>query len=128
MLKARGVDDRVSTVCGDFYQSVVSGCDAYLLKNVLHDWDDQHCQLILDNCRRAMVVGTKILIVEIMVEKNDRRNFGAFRDIHVMTVCRGGRERGHAEYQRLLQASGFKLQRVFDSPIISLIEAVASEE
>lgn len=125
LLRARGVAERVECVSGDFFSAVVPGCDAYLLKNVMHDWHDDNCRLILRNCRAAMQPGQRVLLVEVVVEANDRNNFGALRDVHVMTVCNGGRERSQAEYQALLEQSGFRLQRVFNSPIISVLEGLA---
>lgn len=125
LLAARGVNERVETVVGDFFEHMVPGCDAYLLKNVLHDWDDERCKIILRHCRAAMQIGHRLLVVEIVVEPNDHANFGAFRDIHVMVVCNGGRERSLAEYRALLESSGFEYTRVYHSPIISVIEAIA---
>ena len=125
LLKARGVENKVETVVGNFFEEVVSGCDAYLLKNVMHDWDDERCGTILQNCRRAMKPGNRLLLVEIIVEPNDSSNFGSLRDVHVMAVCTGGRERSVADYKRLLETSGFKFTRVFKSPIISVVEGLA---
>jgi len=125
LLAARGVSDRVETVVGNFFEAVVPGCDAYLLKNVMHDWDDGRCRTILKACRNAMGAGNRILLVEIIVEPNDATNFGSLRDVHVLTVCTGGRERSVAEFQGLLESAGFKFQRVFHSPIISVVEGIA---
>ena len=126
LLKARGVEDRIELVVGNFFESVVPGCDAYLLKNVLHDWDDQRCEVILSNCRKVMQPGYKILLVEIILERNDTTNFASYRDIHVMTVCTGGRERSPEDYARLLGKADFTMTRVFRSPIISVIEGQAN--
>ncbi len=126
LLKQRGVADRVETVVGNFFEAVVPGCDTYLLKNVLHDWDDNRCINVLKNCRKVMQAGNRVLLVEIIVEKNDRTNFGAFRDMHVLTVCTGGRERSRDDYRRLLEASGFVMTEVYDSPIISVVEGVVA--
>lgn len=125
LLAARGVNERVETVVGDFFEHMIPGCDAYLLKNVLHDWNDERCKTILQKCRAAMQIGQRLLVVEVVVEPNDHTNFGAFRDIHVMVVCNGGRERSLAEYRKLLESTGFEYTHVYPSPIISVIEAIA---
>ncbi|PCK05420.1 MAG: hypothetical protein COA42_18270 [Alteromonadaceae bacterium] len=126
LLEARGVADKIECETGDFYTAVPAGCDAYMLKNVMHDWDDGRCKIILDNCRKVMKKGNKVLLVEIVLEEFDRTNFAALRDIHVLTVCTGGRERSRADYARLLRTSGFEPGRVFVSPIISVIEGVVA--
>lgn len=125
LLRARKVEGRVDTVVGDFFDRIVPGYDAYLFKNVMHDWDNDRCITILKNCRNVMKAGDKVLLVELILEKHDRTNFGAFRDVHVMTVCTGGRERSREDFKKLLNASGFNMTRVFHSPIISVIEGVA---
>ena len=122
LLKARGVEDKIELVVGDFYQSIEPGCDVYMLKNVMHDWDDDRCKIILDNCHKVLPPGGKVLLVEILLEKNDRSNFAAFRDAHVLAVCTGGRERSRTDYEHLLKQSNFKMTRIFASPIISVIE------
>jgi len=124
LLRQRGVEDRVELAPGNFFDSVPSDCDAYLLKNVLHDWDDEHCARILDTCRSAMRPGDKLLIVEFVVEKNEVA-FPALMDVAMLTQC-GGRERTRAEFERLLRASGFRMARVFDTPGQSIIEGIAS--
>ena len=125
LFSARAISERIEFVSGNFFDRVIPGCDAYLLKNVMHDWNDELCIKILNNCRDVMSVGQKVLLVEILLEKNDTTNFASLRDIHVMTVCTGGRERSREDYAVLLQNARFKLNRVFYSPIMSVIEGVA---
>jgi len=96
LLEARNVSDRVETVVGNFYEKIVPGCDAYILKNVMHDWDDGRCITILKKCHEAAKPGDRVLLVEIIVEPNDRANFGSLRDVHVLTVCTGG---GYRKYK-----------------------------
>ncbi|MBX3185485.1 MAG: hypothetical protein KF819_00665 [Labilithrix sp.] len=124
-LKQRGVRDRVELVPGSFFDAVPKGCDAYVLKNVLHDWDDERCVSILENCRAAMRPGDKVLVVEALVEE-ETDDFGALADMQMMIVCSDGRERGRAEYERLLEKAGFRLARVLEAPTpIAIIEGVA---
>jgi hypothetical protein len=124
LLRQRGVEDRVELAPGNFFDSVPSDCDAYILKSVLHDWDDEHCARILGACRSAMRPGDKLLIVEVMMEKNEVA-FPALLDVQMLIQC-GGRERTRAEFERLLPASGFRMARVFDTPGQSIIEGIAS--
>jgi hypothetical protein len=125
-LAARGVADRVTRIAGSFFEAVPAGCDAYLLKNVLHDWDDERCRLILGNCRQAMAPGTRLLVVETVVEADTVRDLGPLSDLQMMVVCAGGRERSREELARLFAECGFRLERVIAtaSPM-SVIEGVA---
>jgi hypothetical protein len=125
-LAARGVLPRVELAAGSFFESVPAACDAYLLKNVLHDWDDRRAVHILDNCRRAMPDGQRVLVVEAVVEQDSTREIGPLSDLQMMVVCSGGRERGRAEYARLFAQSGFRLRRVVPTPgPMSVVEGVA---
>jgi SAM-dependent methyltransferase len=125
-LGARGVLGRVELAAGSFFDSVPAGCDAYLLKNVLHDWDDERAARILANCRRAMRPGDRLLAIEALVEDHTTREIGPLSDLQMMIVCSGGRERGRAEYARLFERSGIRLRRVVAAPgPMSVVEGVA---
>jgi hypothetical protein len=125
-LAERGVLDRVELTVGSFFDGVPGGCDAYLLKNVLHDWDDARCREILGNCRRAMAPGTRLLVVETVVEADSVRDLGPLSDLQMMVVCADGRERSRGELARLFADCGFALQKVIAtaSPM-SVLEGVA---
>jgi hypothetical protein len=125
-LAARGVLDRVELAAGSFFDAVPAGCDAYLLKNVLHDWDDRRAAQILANCRRAMRPGDRLLVVEAVVEADTTREIGPLSDLQMMMVCSGGRERGRAEYARLFDQAGIQLRRVVAAAgPMSVVEGVA---
>ena len=127
LLGARGVADRVELSSGSFFDKVPEGCDAYLLKNILHDWDDERSVTILQNCRRAMKPGHRLLIVELVVEKQETAGIGPLSDVQMMMVCNEGRERSRADFARLLQLSGFQLSRVVPTPtLMSIVEGVAA--
>ena len=124
-LGRRGVLDRVELVPGSFFDEVPSGADAYLLKNVLHDWDDARSLIILRTCRAAMERGARLLVLESIVEE-DCDDFGVMADVQMMMVCCDGRERGRAEFARLLAEGGFRLERVLETPTpIAILEAIA---
>jgi C-methyltransferase len=126
LLAARGVAERVQLLPGSFFDAVPPGCDAYLLKNILHDWDDPRAARILDNCRRAMQPGHRLLVVETVVEESTTREIGPLSDLQMMVVCGGGRERSRAGYARLFAAAGFRLARVVPTAgPMSVIEGLA---
>ncbi len=124
LLRSRGIAERVELVPGSFFDSVPKGADAYVLKNVLHDWDDEHCRAILRTVRRTIQKGQRVLVCETLVEKHTDDALGALSDVHMMVVCRG-RERGKSEFRELLNATGFDLGRIFEGAIISVIEGIA---
>lgn len=124
LLARRGVAERVERVVGNFFERVPSGADAYLLKNILHDWDDEACRKILGVVRAAAAPGAKLLLVESLVERNDAASFGALSDVQMMVVCDQGRERSADEIFALAEAVGFRRGRVFAGPTVSVVEAV----
>lgn len=123
--EARGVADRVELIPGSFFDRVPSGVDAYLLKNILHDWDDERCRRILGVIRAAAGPGARLLVVETLVERLSRDPIGCGADLQMAIACARGRERDVAEFQRLLDASGFAPGRVRRSPVVSVIEGIA---
>jgi SAM-dependent methyltransferase len=127
-LAEAGVADRCQVVAGDFFKSVPSGAGAYLLKGVIHDWDDEHSVKILANCRRAIPVNGKLLIVERVmparVEATPEHLSALLGDLNVL-VCLGGRERTASEFADLLATSGFELRRTLPiTGTVSIIEAI----
>ena len=125
-LAASGVMERVELAAGDFFESVPTGCDGYLLKQVLHDWDDERCALILRNCRRAMASGARLFLVEALVDETTAADIGPLFDLHMLVACEGGRERSLEEFTRLLAANGFRMKKAHPtaSPMW-VLEAVA---
>ena len=123
-LVAAGVADRCTFVGGDFFVEVPAGGDAYVLSQILHDWDDERCVAILGQCRRAMPGHGKLLVVELVLPPGDEPSLGKWLDLH-MLVLLGGRERTATEYDALFRAAGFKLARVVPtSPGPSVVEAI----
>ncbi|MFG2005993.1 methyltransferase [Spirillospora sp. NPDC048911] len=117
-LEAAGVADRCELVAGDFFESVPAGADAYVLKSVIHDWDDEQSVAILRNCRAAAGTdagagagtGAKVLLLETVVpEVITPEHTGIVMGDMNMLVCTGGRERTEEEFRRLLEAAGFAL-------------------
>ncbi len=110
-LREEGLAERCEVVPGDFFQAVPAGADAYLLKYVIHDWDDERSLAILRNCRQAMTNETRLLLVETVVPGPGESHFAKLQDLEMMVIV-GAKERTADEYSRLLERSGFKLLRV----------------
>src|SRR5262249_16943872 len=123
-LALAGVAERCTTVGGDFFVEVPAGADAYLLAQVLHDWDDERCVAILRQCRKAMPAHGKLLVIELVLPPGEEPFVGKWVDLH-MLVLLGARERTAAEYGALFQAAGFELSRVVPTPLgPSIVEAI----
>lgn len=119
-----GLAQRCEVVAGDFFESVPNGGDAYMLKWIIHDWDDERSVAILKNCHRAMAEGGKLLLIEAVIPHGNEPFLGKFMDLN-MLVMNGGRERTAAEYQSLLAAADFRLTKIIPTQSeMSLIEGV----
>lgn len=125
-LEAQGVADRCQFVSGDFFETLPSGGDAYLLKWILVSWDDERAIAILHNCRRAMRANSKLLVVERIIPAGNEPFYGKLADLNLLVLYRG-HHRTETEYRTLFAHAGFALSRIFptDSPTeFSVIEAV----
>jgi ubiquinone/menaquinone biosynthesis C-methylase UbiE len=122
-----GLQKHCEFITGNFFDSVPTGGDAYLLKTVIHDWNDERSAVILRNCRRAIQQHGKLLLVErIMPERLEASSLhrSIARADLTMLVGPGGRERTKAEFLALLHASGFRLTRVVATALeYSILEA-----
>jgi len=116
VLEAAGVADRCVSVGGDFFASVPQGGDAYLMKHIMHDWDNERCIAILRNCRRVIATNGKLLIVDAVIEPGNAPAFGKLMDLEMLVMTQGGRERTAAEFRTLLDAAGFHLTRIVPTP------------
>jgi len=124
LLKARGIEERVTIESGDFFETVPAGGDAYVLSHVIHDWTEDRCLTILGHCRRAIKPEGRLLIVEMVLPAGDTPHPGKILDM-VMLVIPGGQERTEAEYASLLSKAGFRLSRVVPTASdVSVVEAV----
>jgi hypothetical protein len=122
-MEAAGLADRLDTVAGDFFKSVPEGGDAYIMKWIIHDWDDEKSNTILRNCRSRMPANGRLILVDSVVPETDEPHFSKFIDLN-MLVMTGGKERTEREFAELLAAAGFKLLRVIPTELpTSIIEA-----
>jgi hypothetical protein len=123
-IEAAGLADRCRVLTGNFFEAVPPGADAYLLRHIIHDWDDKQSLTILTNCRQAMGRQGKILLVEGIVPPGNEPSVSKFFDLAMM-VLPGGRERTADEYRRLYEAAGLRLTRIVPTKAwISVIEGM----
>jgi ubiquinone/menaquinone biosynthesis C-methylase UbiE len=137
VMAEQGVADRCELVAGNFLERVPAGGDAYVLSRILHDWDDEEAKQILGNIRRAMKPSGSLFIIERVMDAAhpdaphpDAVHLSAeavMTDLNMM-VMNGGRERTEKEFGVLLDATGFRLERMIETPYpASILVAVASE-
>src|ERR1700730_331016 len=122
---ALGLGDRSKAVSGDFFASVPEA-DLYLLKSILHDWNDEQCVRILENCCRAMRRGGRVIVVEMLLGEIGEPGPSPIFDLLMMMIL-SGRERSLNEYGALLERAGLRLEK--NSPTstaLSVMEAVAA--
>jgi hypothetical protein len=120
---AAGMTDRLTCVSGSFLESVPAGADAYLLRHVIHDWDDETSRQILRNVRAAIGDGGKLLIIESVIPPGNDPCPAKLLDLTMLTMP-GGLERTEDEYRQLLSASGFRLTKIVPTQAdVSVIEA-----
>jgi hypothetical protein len=108
---------------GDFLTSVPADADAYVMQHIIHDWQDDEAIAILRNCREAMNVDGRILVIEMVIPPANEPFFGKWLDLMMLLI--GGRERTQEEYSRLFWAAGLKLNRVIPTASeVSILEGI----
>jgi hypothetical protein len=123
-ISSQNLSDRCQLVGGSFFDSVPSGADAYLMRHIIHDWDDEKSLVILRTCHRAMSAGSKLLLVESVIPAGNEPFGGKFLDL-VMLLIPGGRERTADQYRTLFADAGFELTRIVPTATeVSIIEGV----
>ena len=110
-IETAGLSGRCEVVGGDFFGTIPVEADAYFLRHILHDWDDEKAALILRHIRRAMPGGARLLVVEHVLPPGDEPSFGKLLDLN-MLLLPGGVERTEAEFRRLYEGAGFRLARI----------------
>jgi len=115
--------DRCQLVGGSFFEAVPEGADAYMLRHIIHDWDDEKSHSILQSCHRAMPANSKLLVVESVIPPGNDPFIGKLLDL-VMLLIPGGKERTENEYRTLFGKAGFELERVVPTAgEVSIVEA-----
>jgi len=120
-----GLSDRCTTATGDFFKAVPEGGDAYIMKHIIHDWDDDRAATILRNIRAAMAPGARVILIESVLAPGNAPDLGKLIDLE-MLLMPGGRERTEEEFRALFARAGFELTRVVPtkSPL-SVLEATS---
>lgn len=122
LLQEKHVAGRVRLVEGSFFDRIPTGGDAYLLKNIIHDWNDDAALKILRNVRAASASGTVLLLIETVIPEDDSESRGKLVDLEMLII--NGRERTASEYRQLLADAGFQMIRVVETTSsLSVIEA-----
>ena len=127
-LAESGLEARCEVVGGDFFKEVPRGADAYIIKHVIHDWNDEQATAILKNCRSAIAPNGKLLVFEGVYPEHIDQSLisrgAASNDVN-MLVATGGRQRSEAEFHSLFKAAAFELTRIVPTPArVSVIEGV----
>jgi hypothetical protein len=121
-LQAAGLADRCQVIGGSFFESVPAGADAYLMRHIIHDWDDEKATTILRNVHQAMGTEGRLLVVEGVIPPGNDPYFGKLLDLTMLTIP-GGKERTEDEYRTLYKAGGFQLTRIVPTKAeVSVIE------
>lgn len=124
LLSERGMSDRITTLAGNFFESVPAGYDAYILSHIIHDWDDEKSGQILVNIRKGINPEGRLLILEWVLPEGDTPHVAKVVDINMMMLT-GGEERTGKQYARLLDKAGFHMTRVIPTKSeCSIVEAV----
>ena len=123
-LEAEGLLERCQLAAGNFFESVPEGGDAYILKYIIHNWDDERAIAILKQCHKVIPDNGKLLVGEKVIPPGNEPFTGKFFDLHMLAVT-SGRARTEAEYRALFEKAGFKLTRVFPTQEeVSILEGI----
>jgi hypothetical protein len=121
-IAAAGLADRCQVIGGSFFDAVPAGADVYLLRHIIHDWDESKSIRILQNVHQVLPAGGRLLLVESVIPDGNEPSFGKLLDLAMMVIP-GGEERTAAEYEQLYAAAGFRLTRIMPTAAeVSVIE------
>jgi hypothetical protein len=124
LLQKSGVAERCEVVAGSFFDAVPPGCDAYIMKHIIHDWDDANAARILGLCRDAISAAGKVLVVDSLVPPRGVPSFAKLLDLQMLSMTHGGKERTEREFADLFVKAGLRLTRVIPTPFrVSILEA-----
>lgn len=126
LIQENNLQNRCSAVAGNFFEAVPPGMDAYLLKFILHDWNDADCIKILQNCSSAMQPGAKVLIMDAVIPSAPANDYhgGKYTDV-IMLAATKGRERSEADFRSIVEAAGLQFNTIIDAGLdeVSIVEA-----
>ena len=110
-IRELGLADRIRTEPIDFFKAVPAGGDAYMMKHIIHDWDDPEALTILGNIRKVIPANGRVVLLESVLPPGNAPDFGKVIDIEMMLMP-GGRERTEEEFRSLFERAGFRLARI----------------
>jgi ubiquinone/menaquinone biosynthesis C-methylase UbiE len=123
--KSNLIFNRCEFIEGDFLERIPTGGQCYILRHIIHDWDDQMAVHILNNCRQSMHQSGKILVMETIVDKSKDYPLYHLKDLHMLVSFPRGKERTLQEYEELFRLAELKLQRIINLPSqMSIMELV----
>lgn len=110
-IEKAGLSSRCSVIGGNFFESVPEGADAYLMRHIIHDWDDEKALTILRNVHRVIRPDARLLVIEGVIPPGNDPHFGKLLDLTMLTLP-GGKERTEEEYRLLFEKGGFRMKRI----------------
>jgi hypothetical protein len=116
-IQSKGLAHRCSLVPGSFLDGVPKGADAYFMKHILHDWDDERCLQLLRNSHEAMADHAKLLVCEKVLPEVSGAPYTRILDLVMLLNTPGGRERTEPEYRTLFEKTGFRLTRAIPTSV-----------
>jgi predicted O-methyltransferase YrrM len=122
-LAEQGIAERSKIISGSFLETVPSGYDTYVMKQVLHNWNDEKAGQILGRCRRAMPEHGKLIIFETVIMPGNEPHPSKWFDLHMLVIL-GGKERTAKEFDSLLAQAGFRMTKAIQAETIGIVEAV----
>jgi len=121
-IAASPAGSRARLVGGSFFESVPAGGDVYMMRHIIHDWNDEQCRTILGHCHRAMKPEAKLLVIDAVIKPGNEPQFSKFLDITMLAIP-GGKERTEPEFRSLFESAGFELTRIVPTQSeISIVE------
>lgn len=125
-ITSAGLNERCQLMAGNFFESVTSGGDAYILRHIIHDWSDEDAVRILTNCRKAMNPGGKILVVEAVIPRGNEPHPFKWLDLTMLMI--GGKERTEEQFDYVFMKAGLKLMRIIPvTPAICIVEGEVNQ-
>ena len=124
-IAAAGLSDRCETAGGDLFESVPAGADAYLMRSIIHGFNNERALVILRNIRHSIDSGGRLLLVDFVIPSGNEPSLGKLVDLQMLIMSESGRERTPAEFKDLLADGGFRLGEIYATPSPqSIIEGI----
>lgn len=115
--------ERCEPIGGDFFESVPPAADAYIMKRILHDWDDEAAIRLLMRCREAMKTDARVLVIDAVMRAGNAPDPNKFMDVSIMALTRG-RERSEADFRRLFAEAGLRCTEIFPTELPSTLSII----